>query len=114
MVSLPFVVNILGIDYTLTKSTEKQDKNLINNNAYCDVTTKQIVIDEHWSKDSNVGDPYVYLTKIVRHEIIHAFLYESGLDECAKFDEEHFEQLVDWIAIQHEKIHKVYELLEIV
>ena len=55
------------------------------------------------------------MKKQLRHEIIHAFLSESGLsvnfEHCSKFG--HEETMVDWIAIQFPKIHKVYEELGI-
>lgn len=53
------------------------------------------------------------MKKVLRHEVIHAFMYESGLDVRATFDDGHFEQMVDWIAIQHEKLHAIYQQLEI-
>ena len=37
--------------------------------------------------------------KIIRHEIIHAYLYESGLDSYAED-----ETIVDWIAAQFPKM----------
>ena len=42
--------------------------------------------------------------QVIRHEIIHATLYESGLNEYA-----HDETLVDWIALQFDKINKIVE-----
>lgn len=40
--------------------------------------------------------------KIVRHEIVHAFLKESGLD--CNSDWARNEEIVDWIALQGPKI----------
>ena len=42
--------------------------------------------------------------QVIRHEIIHAMLHESGLNEYA-----HDETLVDWIALQFDKINKIVE-----
>ena len=51
------------------------------------------------------------MKKQLRHEIIHAFLAESGLqtnfEHCRQFG--HDETMVDWIAIQFPKIYKVYK-----
>ena len=103
-------VNILGTEYTVEHIDRNEDKNLFDNDGYCDWTTKRIVIvidDDTFT----VGEPTVYLDKVLRHEVIHAFMYESGLHDCATFNDEHFEQIVDWIAIQYPKIKKVFEQL---
>lgn len=55
-------------------------------------------------------DLVAYQRKVIRHEIIHAFLYESGLDNnslsggaWAKNEE-----MVDWLSIQAPKIFKAF------
>ena len=56
------------------------------------------------------------MKETLRHEIIHAFLNESGLRYDAK---ESFgpwtqnEEMIDWFAIQSPKIFKVYEELKL-
>lgn len=47
----------------------------------------------------------------MRHEIIHAFLYESGLAENFEHANEfgQDETMVDWIAMQFPKILEVYK-----
>ena len=51
------------------------------------------------------------MNKQLRHEIIHAFLSESGLqsnfEHCTKFG--HEETMIDWIAVQFPKIYEVYK-----
>lgn len=52
--------------------------------------------------------------RILRHEIIHAFLFESGLGW--NFEHHmwgHDETMIDWFAIQYPKIKKVYAQLGI-
>jgi predicted SprT family Zn-dependent metalloprotease len=50
--------------------------------------------------------------EVMRHEIVHAFLYESGLGysthipNCAWAVNE---EMVDWIAIQTPKMAKVFK-----
>ena len=48
---------------------------------------------------------------MIRHEIIHAFLVESGLDNNWKHAEEygHDETMIDWMAMQHTKLQKAFE-----
>lgn len=48
----------------------------------------------------------------LRHEIIHAFLHESGLAYSAMCSEESWamnEEMVDWIALQAPKIFKTFK-----
>ena len=56
-----------------------------------------------------------YQNSVLRHEIIHAFLYESGLDTCTSCTGNWAlnEEMVDWLAIQTPKIFKVFKELNI-
>ena len=105
-------VSILGTTYTIFTDNSADDERLEGADGYSDWTTKRIVI---WDGKgySNLGDVEKYRNKVLRHEIIHAFVFESGLHEVATFDDEHFEQMVDWIAIQFHKIKEVFNELKI-
>ena len=48
--------------------------------------------------------------KVARHEIIHAFLYESGLSHNSEWANN--EEMIDWIAIQFSKMLKAFEEIE--
>ena len=50
------------------------------------------------------------IKNVMRHEILHAFLFESGLSENAGFFScwATNEEMVDWFAIQSTKIYDVY------
>ena len=56
-------------------------------------------------------DLVAYQKKVLRHEIVHAFLYESGLwqnaygSKCWAKNEE----MIDWMAIQIPKIQRAYK-----
>ena len=101
-------VDILGTIYTVTEATPDEDKYLIECDGYCDKTSKKIVIaakDERCELD----DFIVYQKKVKRHEIIHAFLIESGIQENYKNNEcGHDEIMVDWFAIQFPKLQKAF------
>lgn len=92
-------VNILGMPYTVCSSTDLMDTGL---DGECCYYSKRIKI-RPWSKmlDDTASDleKQSRYREVVRHEIVHAFLYESGLSEYAQD-----EQLVDWIAMQFPKI----------
>lgn len=49
--------------------------------------------------------------KVLRHEVIHAFLGESGLRNNSYWAEN--EEMVDWLAIQAPKIFKTFQELGI-
>ena len=103
--------NILGTEYEI--SINGNDPKFRNGIAgYCDETTKNIVIDEMIPDEMTVGDLKSFQNKIMRHEVIHAFLFESGLAEYSKWAEN--EEMVDFFAKQFPKIQKVFEELKII
>ena len=104
-------VNILGETYIIKKSNAKKDSNLVKADGYIDTSTKTIVLADLESEknDYNALDNMEkYADKVLRHEIIHAFLFESGL-ACYGSDE----KIVDWIAVQYPKLKEVFERLKI-
>ena len=52
-----------------------------------------------------------YKKKVLRHEIVHAFLYESGLwnnsGDIRSWGQS--EEIADWIAIQSPKIFRAFK-----
>ena len=109
-------INVLGTEYTICERTEEQDCRLKNCDGYCDKTSKEIVVIHVSAENYDLHRPKWYADKVLRHEIVHAFLFESGMHECTNWDAKescHNEQLVDWFAIQSPKIFKVYKELGI-
>ena len=102
-------IDVLGTKYTITVTTTEKDNFLINCDGYCDKTSKKIVVKDK-TPDCEIDDYAVYLKKIKRHEIIHAFLFESGLHENFKHDEwGHDETTIDWIAVQFPKLLEAFK-----
>lgn len=103
-------VNILGTEYTITETTKEADNALAECDGYCDKTSKKIVITTK-TPDSNLDNWEVYRKKILRHEIIHAFLFESGLHENFEHANRwgHDETMIDWVACQFPKMLKTFE-----
>lgn len=105
-------VNILGVDYeVLLDADEKDDTRLKKADGYMDHTIKKIVVAKMQPDEDSLADLDVYAKKVLRHEIIHAFLAESGLRESSRKVENwaQNEEMVDWIAIQAPKIFKVFQ-----
>ncbi len=101
-------VNVLGTDYTIEKLHQKEDKYLDTRDGYCDKTSKRIVVK--LEDERNELENYnVYMKTVLRHEIVHAFLFESGLHENFMHPENgHDETMVDWIAVQFPKMIKAF------
>ncbi|NCE63736.1 hypothetical protein D1159_03865 [Pseudoflavonifractor sp. 524-17] len=101
-------INILGAQYTITQS--HNDPRLENIDGFCDETTKEIVVETYEGDDGKPGvkgQLDIQRKKNVRHEIVHAFLFECGLAENSPWAQN--EELVDWIAIQGPKIWKAWQ-----
>ena len=64
-------------------------------------------------KDATTYSKMVQRNITLRHEILHAFLHESGLWGCSLESTSWAmnEEMVDWVAIQFPKILKVYRQL---
>lgn len=109
-------VNILGTQYKIEYRCENEDVKLKKSDGYIDTTTKKIVICKFERDDMTVEDLESYSNKVLRHEIIHGFLYESGLwnssheSKAWGLDEE----ITDWFAIQSPKIFKAFEELKLI
>lgn len=115
-------VNILGTEYKIIKKTLEENTKFEFCDGYCDPYTKKIHIREYTdveiaSQQLPYGDRKAAQRKVLRHEILHAMFFESGLwhngifiqDEAWNMNEE----MIDWFAIQTPKIYKVYEELGI-
>lgn len=107
-------ITILGQEYTIVQDTPKNNPKLEDNYAYVEPYAKKIVVDK--TIDVSIGVPSGrpdaienidgFINKVYRHEIIHAFFTESGIDYNLSKDEEDF--LVDWIAKQFPKMKKIF------
>lgn len=110
-------INILGSEYQIEFRKEDEDVTLKTCNGYCDVTVKLIVVLAEPNKECDCEDFSFIQKKTLRHEIIHAFLMESGLFNNTYNVETGWasnEEMVDWFAIQSPKIFKVYSELGII
>lgn len=113
-----FKVNILGSEWSVKFGNEKEYPNLINVDGYTDLSTREIVVDDMEASQGQIGakaDLESYQKQVVRHEIIHAFLLESGLDSNSNSADSWAvnEEMVDWFAIQSPKIFKLFNKLEL-
>ncbi len=110
-------VNILGTEWTIRFGNEIDFPSLNGIDGYADSSTKEIVVDDMKKSEGEVGakgNLKAYQKECLRHEIIHAFMEESGL--ASNFEHKPIgieETTVDWFAIQSPKIFKLFQELDI-
>ncbi len=116
-------INVLGTDYKIFKINPYEK---INNQpsldeqnlgGFCDDDLKEIYIaDMSLTKGWESERPIKISAReksILRHEIVHAFLNESGLAWDSYTPVEAWaknEEMIDWFAIQGEKIYTAWKL----
>ena len=109
-------VSILGTKYTVIF---KSDEDVCADTGaepggcggYCSAASREIVIAK-LDKSIDPESEKAETRKLnLRHEIVHAFLNESGLGYNSKASDcwAKNEEMVDWIAIQGPKIWKAWQ-----
>ncbi len=111
-------VNVLGTEYKIVIHNISEDDVLKKNSfsGYCSEDDKLIVVanmsEKEYFPDMTAEEKEFYRKRVLRHEIVHAFLNESGLSDCASKSRGSWaknEEMVDWIAIQFPKMLKAFE-----
>ena len=97
-------INVLGTEYSIIYRTPDEYEDLEEDNGgICDTEKKVIVMNSLTSPKSSM------LKSDLRHEIIHAYLFESGLSANWMHPPMgHDETYVDWVAIQFPKLLKTF------
>ena len=92
-------VSVLGVQYAVEYRTRAQDPELeaADCDGYCDTSSKKCLDD--------------YMRKCMRHELVHAFLYESGLsiNSLSPSGWASNEEMTDWMAIQGPKLYDAWK-----
>ncbi|MCR0349351.1 hypothetical protein DWW36_12255 [Erysipelotrichaceae bacterium AF15-26LB] len=110
-------VNVLGTQYTVIFDTLAENNRYKRCDGYCDFYVKEIHVRKHMNDDADCdemtipeGSMKIYEKKCLRHELIHAFLFESGLDSNTSDIDgwARNEEMIDWMAIQMPKIMAAY------
>lgn len=111
-------VNILGTEWQIKFGTDSDYPSLEGIDGYADSSTKEIIVDNMKKSEGQIGSKgniAEYQKSVLRHEIIHAFMEESGLS--CNFEHKSIgieETTVDWFAIQSPKIFKVFKELDLI
>ncbi len=110
-------INILGTNYKIVikKYDEEESFKRREIDAFCDGYAKEIVVCDMstypgWNHE--LHDTLVpYQKAKLRHEIVHAFLFESGLAQHSGETDAWAlnEEMVDWFACQGPKIYAAWK-----
>ena len=116
--NIPKTVHVLGTEYSI-EYVKISECEKLKNNHWCGLcsNTSHIILIGDTSEEEFFGvmseeEQKIQTKRILRHEIIHAFLNESGLqDDSSNIDCGWAvnEEMVDWIAIQFPKMVKAFE-----
>ena len=115
-------VNVLGTPYRIKKMAYDAEpafkKRSIDGYCngfehiivYCDLDT-----DKRWEEETP-ETRRICEKETIRHELVHAFLNESGLKESTGVSNNGwatFEEMVDWIALQAPKMYALFKELDL-
>ncbi len=109
-------VNILGTDYQVFFETLKENKRYKDCGGYVEFYAKELHIrhytkDDEDKKEDDLKNLEVFERQALRHELEHAFLFESGLafNSNSTNNWAMNEEMIDWFAIQMPKINAAYD-----
>lgn len=96
-------INVLGTEYEFIVDDSIASQGV---DGICKGYDKQIIVrskENMLCPDDSERIKNIRYKEVIRHEIIHAYFDESGLDEYSNN-----EQLVEWIAVQFPKMMKTF------
>ncbi len=100
-------IEVLGVKYNLILNAIQEDYPILKEaDGATDTSIKRILIAKMEKNFRTLEDLRYYQNKVLRHELIHAFLYESGLSVNSEWASN--EEIVDWIAIQFPKLFEIF------
>jgi len=104
-------VNVLGTEYEVVMSNVEDMPDVFDDrDGDIDETIKRIRIDDYSTSEGDskcIAKREFLIDKNIRHELVHAFLFESGLAENTDWARN--EEMVDWIARQFPKMLKAFK-----
>ena len=98
-------LHILGEVWNLFIRSEQDDERLGSADGYTDTSTRTCVVEKMTPEAGAKEDLDSYRRQVIRHELLHAFLYESGLEANSWAANE---EMVDFFAIQYPKLKKLF------
>lgn len=105
-----YALTILGSEWTMRIATIEEEPILANADGITDWSTKTMLIKaKQGESEFPLADFQSYQKEVRRHEIVHAYLFESGLgnDFCHP-EYGHDETTIGWMAIQIPKMMETF------
>jgi len=110
---LPTKISVMGSEFKIIYTTEEEDPTIKGKSGVCYSLLQKIKIDQYIYLDDADGSvaeaekasKLLSLLAILRHEIIHAFFFQSGLDSQCSFAVD--EVLIDWLSLKLPEIVEV-------
>lgn len=118
LLGFPPYVDIMGMPYLIEVKSSKEDRYFdeFNCSGYCESPTKMIRVLNDFEEPSKkwVSDEFAIrnMKRVLRHEIVHAFLNECGLSHDSASPSGGWaknEEMVDWFARIGQRIYKAWE-----
>ena len=106
---MAYDVDVLGTIYHIVFAGEEEYPALKDELiSFTDTEEKEIVLGNGFALNHSS-----FQAAVIRHEVLHAFIFESGLGENARESDNVFadEEVVDWFALQFPKLMEAYDTL---
>lgn len=103
-------VNIFGSNWTIVEDCDENDLFEQNCVGFCDQTSRTIVLKKLSDKELlGIGDIEQLRKYTLRHELIHAALFECGMgDNWMRVPMGHDETSVDWLAFKAPQLYQIF------
>lgn len=92
-------IDILGTPYEIVFTTKEENDKLEEADGVAELFSKRLVVELCKPTRKTFEKLEEHNKKVIRHEMVHAFLHESGLQDYSRD-----EVLTSWIALQIPKM----------
>lgn len=109
--------SVLGSTWTLIFESTVNKERYVAHNGWADTSVKECHVGIRPKSRTLMNDPDEFYRNIARHEVIHAYLFESGLVPSAVSNSKKWsvnETMIEWMAKQMPKIMKTFKELELI
>lgn len=103
-------IDVLGSKWQII---EEDELRAANADGFADNSVREIHLQSVFSDEKNsVADMEEYKMRVLRHEILHAFIFECGLDTENSWARN--EEMTEFFALQFYKIANVFSAADII
>lgn len=103
-------IDVLGSKWQII---EEDELRVANADGFTDNSVREIHLQSVFSDEkSSVADMEEYKMRVLRHEILHAFIFECGLDIENSWARN--EEMIEFFALQSYKIANIFSAANII